>query len=63
MRQCPRLYARGDVLFRKFHMYYTDDEIKLFYEYCSPMYVCSGIMSRIRSTDYIYTITILVGAY
>ena len=31
MRQCQQLYARGNVLFRKFHMCSVDVKIKLFH--------------------------------
>ena len=36
VRQCQQLYARGNVLIRKFHMCSMD--VKLFNTYCSPMY-------------------------
>ena len=38
MRQCQQLYARGNVLLRKFHMCSMDVKVKLFNTYCSPMY-------------------------
>ena len=38
MRQCQQLYARGNVLLRKFHMCAMDVKVKLFNTYCSPMY-------------------------
>ena len=37
MRQCQQLYARGNVLLRKFHMCSMDVKVKLFNTYCSPM--------------------------
>ena len=38
IRQCQQLYARGNVLLRKFHMCSMDVKVKLFNTYCSPMY-------------------------
>ena len=38
VRQCQQLYARGNVLLRKFHMCSMDVKVKLFNTYCSPMY-------------------------
>ena len=38
MRQCQQLYARGNVLLRKFHMCSMSVKIQLFNTYCSPMY-------------------------
>ena len=38
MRQCQQLYARGNVLLRKFHMCSMSVNIQLFNTYCSPMY-------------------------
>ena len=38
MRQCQQLYARGNALFRKFHMCSMSVKIQLFNTYCSPMY-------------------------
>ena len=38
MHQCQQLYARGNVLLRKFHMCSMDVKVKLFNTYCSPMY-------------------------
>ena len=38
MRQCHQLYARGNVLLRKFHMCSMSVKIQLFNTYCSPMY-------------------------
>ena len=38
MRQCQQLYARCNVLLRKFHMCCMDVKVKLFSTYCSPMY-------------------------
>ena len=35
MGQCQQLYARGNVLLRKFHMCYLDVKVKLFNTYCS----------------------------
>ena len=38
IRQCQQLYARGNVLLRKFHMCSMSVRIQLFNTYCSPMY-------------------------
>ena len=38
MRQCQQLYARGNVLLRKFHMCSMGVKVKLFNTYCSPMH-------------------------
>ena len=38
MRQCQQLYARYNVLLRKFHMCSMDVKVKLFNTYCSPIY-------------------------
>ena len=38
MRQCRQLYARGNVLLRKFYMCTNDVKIKLFSTFCSSMY-------------------------
>ena len=38
MCQCRQLYARGNVLLRKFYMCTNDVKIKLFSTFCSSMY-------------------------
>ena len=47
MRQCQQLYARGNVVLRKFHMCSMDVKVKLFNTYCSPMYTAQLLWNPI----------------
>ena len=49
MRQCQQLYARGNVLLRKFHMCSMSVKIQLFNTYCSPMYIYCAIVVESNS--------------